>query len=207
VEATSRFSEAADGYDRARREGEVARAAQVRSAEAARLTASIKPSLLPSLPPSVLPSLAPPPRTVAAVPGPSTPPTATPAMPVASPTVAAAIPTPSAAPTALPTAAADAGVRRALSDYSRAFETRDLALFKSVMPGLTADQEKAVGAAFKAGQRVSLNVESVQLGADGRAIVRLTRQDTVAGQTMKPRQQTFRLAQRGAAWAIESIGQ
>ena len=37
--------------------------------------------------------------------------------------------------------------------------------------------------------------------------MRLTRQDTVAGQAMKPRQQTFRLVQRGGAWAIESIGQ
>lgn len=203
VEAARGFSEAADGYDRARREGEVARAAQARTAEAAKLTASIKPSLIPTLAPSLLPSLAPP----TVVPAPTAPASASPPLPSALPTVAAAIPSPSAAPTALPAAAADAGVRRALADYSRAFEARDLALFKSVMPGLTSDQEKAVGGAFKAGQRVALTVESVQLAADGRATVRLTRQDTVAGQAMKPRQQTFRLAQRGAAWVIESIGQ
>ena len=59
-------------------------------------------------------------------------------------------------------------MRKALSDYSRAFETRDLALFKSVMPGLTADQEKAVGAAFKAGQQVALTVESIQVADAGR---------------------------------------
>jgi hypothetical protein len=29
----------------------------------------------------------------------------------------------------------------------------------------------------------------------------------VNGQTQKPRQQTFRLVQRGGAWTIESIGQ
>jgi hypothetical protein len=48
-------------------------------------------------------------------------------------------------------------------------------------------------------------VESIQVAA-GRATVRLTRQDTVNGQAMTPRQQTFRLVQRGGAWTIESIG-
>jgi hypothetical protein len=99
-------------------------------------------------------------------------------------------------------------VRSTLADYARALTTRDLTLFRSVMPGLTAEQEKSLREAFKAvkSQQVALSVESIQL-ADGKATVRLTRQDTVNGATQKPRQQTFRLAQRGGAWAIESIGQ
>ncbi len=215
VEAAGRFSEAASGFDRARSDAEASRVAQARATETARLTAAIRPSALPSVltapatggpgPTAPAPDRTPLAPAASAVPSPgvaaTAPPFSLPALPSSS-----MVPSLPAAPSTVPAAAADAGVRRALLDYARAFETRDLVLFKSVMPGLTADQEKAVSGAFKAGQKVALTVESI-LVADGKATVRLTRQDTVGGQAMKPRQQTFRLVPRGAAWAIESIGQ
>jgi hypothetical protein len=106
------------------------------------------------------------------------------------------------------TGGAEAAVRRTLGDYARALETRDLDLFKAVMPGLTADQEKSLRESFKAvrSQQVSLTVESVKVTND-KAVVRVARQDTVDGKAQKARQQTFRLSQRGGAWAIDSIGQ
>jgi serine/threonine protein kinase len=215
VEATRRFTEAADAYGRARREAEAAKAAQARAAEVSRLQAMVRPSVAP--PPTAPPATSAPPTSAAprtlppstaapsgSPPGQANPPPPAPGVPAS----AATVPSVPVSPPAVAAVGAEAAVRRTLADYARALEKQDLTLFRSVMPGLTADQEKSLRDSFKAvkSHEVSLAVESIQL-AEGKATVRLSRQDTVNGQSQKPRQQTFRLAQRGSAWAIESIGQ
>jgi hypothetical protein len=206
VEATRGFSEAADSYERAQRDAEATRAAQARAAEAARLAAATRPTAVP--PPPATPGG----RAAERVGGvaPALPPSSLPpvtAAPVTAPPAAAAPPVlPSAAP-ALPGAGAERAVLRVLDDFERAQETGDLALYKSVVPGISSDQEKTLRESFKLikSRQVELSEVSIEW-ADGRATVTLTRQDTLNGKVQKPRQQTLRLAQHGGSWVIESMG-
>ena len=99
-------------------------------------------------------------------------------------------------------------MRRVIAEYGRAIGSQDLALFRSLKPDLSADEEKRLREAFKMikSQVVGISVESVAIDGD-RATVRVTRQDVVNGRPMKPAAQTFRLARSGASWQIQSIGQ
>ena len=99
-------------------------------------------------------------------------------------------------------------MRRVIAEYGRAIGSQDLALFRSLKPDLSADEEKRLREAFKMikSQVVGITVESVAIDGD-RATVRVTRQDVVNGRPMKPAAQTFRLARSGAGWQIQSIGQ
>ena len=58
---------------------------------------------------------------------------------------AAARPPPAAAPVR---ESDDAAIRRAIATYERAIESKDLALFRSVRPGLSADEERRLRASF-----------------------------------------------------------
>jgi hypothetical protein len=186
--AAQRYVESRNAFERAAREAEEARAA-------ARLTAqAATPSPSPFASPTSTPVPAP---TVAA--SPTSPPTAT---PLPAPTTSVA-PAPALRPDT-----ADAEVRRVISEYGRAIGSQDLALFRSLKPDLSADEEKRLREAFKTikSQVVGIAVESVQIDGD-RATVRVTRQDVVNGRAMKPAPQTFRLARAGGGWLIQSIGQ
>jgi hypothetical protein len=98
-------------------------------------------------------------------------------------------------------------VREVLADYGRALETRDLGLFKSVMPGLTREKERQVRESFRdmGRLRVSLVVQAVEI-MGARATARVSRRDTLDGKAQLPVLATFTLAQKGGVWAIESIG-
>ena len=194
--AAQKFQESQMAYERAQRESEEARAAAARRAAA---------------PPSVAPGAVP-----ASTPLPT--PTIAAALPTAAPTVApTAVPQPSPSvipvpPTAPPAVRAEGGadgaVRRVIAEYGRAIGSQDLALFRSLKPDLSADEEKRLREAFKAikSQVVGITVDSVEIDGD-RATVRVTRQDVVNGRPMKPAAQTFRLARSGSSWLIQSIGQ
>jgi serine/threonine-protein kinase len=200
AEATQKYLEANEGFGRARRAAEAVEAAARRAAtipssvpSAARILPSSVPSAVTSLTPTIAPSASAAPSAFSPPPSPSSP---------------AASPSASATTTAPSAAGAEASIRRALADYARAFETKDIALFKSVFPGLSADQEKGVREGFKnvKSQQVSLTVEAVDVRGPA-ATVRITRQDTVNGQLQKARQQTVRMTQHGAGWIIEGFGQ
>ena len=143
--------------------------------------------------------------------------------PTASPTFEVALPPPAVAtaPPPLPSSSAavpatprsagsEAEIQRVIAEYGRAMETRDLALYRALMPGLSSEDEKRLREAFKGykPQRVGITVDSVQLSPDGdRATVRATRQDVIDGRPTKAVSQTFQLVRVGAAWQIQSIGQ
>ena len=94
-----------------------------------------------------------------------------------------------------------------IADYGRAIEGKDIALFKAVKPNLTPDEEKRLQESFKAikSQQVGITIEAVQV--DGaQATVKVSRQDIINGNKVKPIQQVFRLAQQGGAWSIQAIG-
>ena len=193
AEATQKFLGAGDEYARARRAAEAAEIAAQRAAAS------------PSAPPSRAPLATP----TVAIASPSLPPSLPPSLvPQPSPSILASPLTPS--PTAPPLApgGAEPAIRRVIADYVRAVETKDIGLFKSAWPGLSADQEKSVRESFKVvkSQQVNLSVESIEVKGTT-ASVRISRHDMINGQQRQARQQTFRLAQRGGVWTIDSIGQ
>ncbi|HEY8231704.1 MAG TPA: serine/threonine-protein kinase [Vicinamibacteria bacterium] len=204
--AAQKFFAARNGFEAARR---AADAARVVAADAARVAAAPTPRPTAAAyatvpPPTTAPtSAAPAPPQPTYVPPPS-------AAPVPQPTIASnPVSTPSLpAPATSQPDAGDAAVRRVLADYERAIEGKDINLFRSLMPGLSADAEKRLREAFGAvkSQDVGIAVDSVLVEGD-RATVRVHRQDTISGRKQTATQQVFRLARSGGVWQIVSIGQ
>ena len=202
--AAQRYLESRNAFERAKRDADLARAVAAYPSPPARPPVGTTSAGVGSGPAAAAPTpLAAPFSTP--VPSPTVA-----AAPVAPPT-AAPLPSPSAPLPAPPGAAADgadAAVRRVIAEYGRAIGSQDLALFRSLKPDLSSDEEKRLREAFKAikSQQVGITVESVSIDGD-RATVRVMRQDIVNGRAMKPAPQTFRLARTGNSWSILSIGQ
>ena len=133
------------------------------------------------------PAAQPPPRTAAAAPPPTQP----------------------ASPPASPVESDDALVRGVIRTYERAIETKNVDLFRSVWPGLSAAEESRLRASFSQidSQQVDIVVEDLRI--DGRtATARLSRRDTIMSggrrQTASSRQ-TLRLERAAAGWIITAI--
>ncbi len=104
----------------------------------------------------------------------------------------------------------DTLIRRALDTYVRAIEGKDVALFRSVRPALSADEERRLRASFAQVEKqdIELKVESIAVSGDT-AEARVSRVDMVqaGGRAQTSRSaQTIRLARRGAAWVIVELG-
>ena len=104
----------------------------------------------------------------------------------------------------------EAAIRRAIATYERAIESEDLALFRSVRPGLSADEERRLRASFDqvTRQQIDIRIETITVTGDT-ATARLARQDTVdmGGRSQTSRStQTMRLSRRGADWIIVELG-
>jgi serine/threonine protein kinase len=132
------------------------------------------------------------------------PPTTQPA-----PRTAAAPPLPSTIPPTSPVESDDALVRGVVRTYERAIETKNIDLFRSVRPGLSAAEESRLRASFGQidAQQVDIVVEDLRI--EGRtATVRLSRRDTITSggrrQTASSRQ-TLRLEKAAAGWIITDI--
>jgi hypothetical protein len=130
-----------------------------------------------------------------------------PAPPPSAPAPRAAVPAPAAPPVAAESD--EAAIRRALATYAMAVEKKDIALFRSVRPGLSSAEEGRLRDSFKQieSQQVTLDVEDIRV--EGRvATVRLSRKDSlvVGGrrQTQASRQ-VLRLEKAGADWIISEF--
>lgn len=118
-------------------------------------------------------------------------------------------PAPRAAAPAAAVESDDAAIRRTLATYATAVEKKDVTLFRSVRPGLTAAEEARLRDSFRQieSQQVTLDIEDIRV--DGRtATVRLSRKDSlvVGGrkQTQNSRQ-VLRLEKTGAGWVISEF--
>ena len=133
------------------------------------------------------------------------PPTTQP--PVTAPPATAPPPTQPPVTSAPVTINEEPAVRRVIGDYKRALEGRDLALFKSVKPNTSADDEKKLRDSFGniRSWEVAIDIETVRIEGD-RAVVKVSRRDTVNGQRTQPQTQTFTLVKGGAGWTIRDIG-
>jgi len=191
--AAQRYMEGRDAFERVIREADEARAAAARPSPPSLPTAP--PMRAAANPPLVVPTLTPPPTLAPA-------PTAVPTAAVA----AQPIPTPAYVPppsTPTPARSSEAEVRRVIEEYGRAMQTRDIELYRTLKPDLSADDEKRLREAFKNSrtESVGLRVDSVEIEG-AQATVRATRQDVIDGRPTKAVTQTFRLVRVGPTWQI-----
>ncbi len=103
----------------------------------------------------------------------------------------------------------EAAIRRVMTTYARAIETKDLALFRSIKPNLSREEERRLQEGFKAvtSQRVEVSVASIDVHGDTASVV-LKRRDTIqAGgrQQTTQTQQTMRLSRAASGWVIVEI--
>jgi serine/threonine protein kinase len=103
----------------------------------------------------------------------------------------------------------DAAIRRLMTTYGTAIERKDLALFRSVKPNLSAEEERRLQEGFRAvtSQQVDITILSIQKRGDEATVV-LRRRDTIqAGgrQLTSSREQTLALTRTGRGWMIVDI--
>jgi len=103
----------------------------------------------------------------------------------------------------------DAAIRRVVATYARAIETKDLALFRTVKPNLSAGEQRRVEAGFRAVATQQVNVTILSIDHHGQeASVRLRRRDIIQvdgrAQTTES-QQTMILTRAGGGWVIRDI--
>jgi len=114
------------------------------------------------------------------------------------------------APPATPGEDDDTAIRRVVATYARAIEGKDLALFRSVKPNMSALEQRRIEEGFRAvaSQRVDVTILAIeQRGQE--ASVRLRRRDVIqAGgrQQTADSQQTMTLTKTGTSWVIREIG-
>ena len=210
AEAAQKYIESRDAFEAVKREAAAARAAEAareaeaaRQAQAARAAAAARPT--PTSPPLATAAPLPAPTT-ATVATPS--PLPAPATPL--PTAAAANAGPAATAASVPSATArdpqEAAVRRVIADFAHAFETQDIALYRSVMPDLSADNERKLKESFKDVRydRVAIDVEKIEVSGDEATAIVL-RQDTINGRPQQQRRRVYRLARSGSSWRIVSM--
>jgi hypothetical protein len=184
--AAQKFLESRDRFEQARR----AAVAQTQAQAQAQARAAAEPVA----PPVTRPAVAQPPPVVAEPP-PAPVATTLPPAPVTQP------PAPHAAP-----ANEEPAIRRVIADYERAIETRDLALFRTVKPNLSGQEERTLRATFAQVRSHQIEMTLGPIELDGtQARVRLSRQDTIDGKPYSF-QQTLTLAKDGGSWSIREIG-
>ena len=104
----------------------------------------------------------------------------------------------------------DTAIRRVVATYAHAIETKDVALFRSVKPNMSPQEQRRIEEGFRAvsSQKVTINILGIERrGQD--ALVRLRRRDAIeAGGRLQTSetQQTMTLTRSGAAWVIREIG-
>ena len=98
-------------------------------------------------------------------------------------------------------------MRRVIADYGRALQNKDLALFRSIKPNLSGQEEDKLRASFAniKDWRVNISINSVEIDGN-QATVRAARSDTVNGKPVSLRQ-TFVLTKGAHGWTIREIGQ
>src|SRR5262245_5690678 len=78
------------------------------------------------------------------------------------------------------TKAQEEGVKRLLTTYEHAIESKDLALFRSVKPNLSAEEERRLRKAFESTKThaVTITIEGMECQERG-CVVHLIRRDTL----------------------------
>jgi hypothetical protein len=185
-------------------------------------TASPAPQAAPPTPAPQTTNTTTTPARVEPAPAPTPPPVTAPPSapaPVAAPPTpapAAAAPTPAATPAPPPEVRReppaedeDAAIGRVIATYARAIENKDIALFRSLKPNLSREEQRRLEDGFRAVSKQSVNITINSIERKGQnAVVTLRRRDTIqAGgrRQVSESQQTLTLTRNGSAWTITEI--
>lgn len=98
-------------------------------------------------------------------------------------------------------------VRRVIASYEHAIESKDITLFRSVKPNLSADEERRLRKAFESTRthEVAITVETIDC-QEASCVARLTRRDTLDGSIVSSFPQSLQLGRGSDGWVIEQIG-
>jgi len=112
-------------------------------------------------------------------------------------------------PAVTPSPDDEAAIRRLVTTYARAIESKDLALFRSIKPNLSAEEQRRLEDGFRAvtSQQVALTIVSIDRRRDD-ATVALKRRDTIDVGGRKRTvgsDQTLQLARTPAGWVVVTI--
>ena len=104
---------------------------------------------------------------------------------------------------------AERQIRQTLATFAHAIEQKDITLYRSVRPSLSADDERRLEAGFAAveSQQVELQILSIDIVGD-RATVGVSRRDIIqigGGEQIADTMQTMTLRQVEDNWMIEEI--
>ena len=104
----------------------------------------------------------------------------------------------------------DSVIKRVVATWASAIENKSIAMYRSVKPSLSADEQRRLQAGFDAvsSQKVALSILAIEHRGQ-EAVVRLRRRDTIdAGgrQQTRDAQQTLTLVRSGSGWVISEIG-
>jgi len=101
----------------------------------------------------------------------------------------------------------ETAIRKVIADYARAIESKDVDLFKTVKPNLSADEEKRARTAFASIQSQVVKITFVSIDMkENQAVVKVTRRDTVNGSIPGAFPQTFTMSKGRTGWVIDEIG-
>jgi hypothetical protein len=105
------------------------------------------------------------------------------------------------------TRAQEEGVKRLLTTYEHAIESKDLALFRTVKPNLTGEEERRLRKAFDSTRThaVTITVEGLECH-ERTCVVKLSRRDTLDATIVSSFPQTLRLTQTSEGFVIDEIG-
>jgi hypothetical protein len=100
----------------------------------------------------------------------------------------------------------EAAVRKLLVEYAKAIENKDLALFRTVKPNLTKEEESRLQKAFASfrSQVVKITIQSIQVQVR-QATVKVLRRDTIDRSTIASFPQTLLLDRGTGGWTIREI--
>ena len=101
----------------------------------------------------------------------------------------------------------ETAIRKVIADYARAIENKDVELFKTVKPNLSADEEKRARTAFASIQSQVVKITFVSIDMkEHQAVVKVTRRDTINGSSPGAFPQTFTMSKGRTGWVIDEIG-
>jgi serine/threonine protein kinase len=100
----------------------------------------------------------------------------------------------------------DAAIRQVIASYGRAIESKDIRLFRSVKPNLSADEERRLQDGFRAvaSQRVSLTIITIDRKGDQATAVIRRRDEIEAGgrKQSTDARQVVTLSRQAGGWVI-----
>jgi hypothetical protein len=104
----------------------------------------------------------------------------------------------------------EAAIRSVIATYERAIETKNIDLFRSVFPSLSAADEQRLSDSFRQVDSQEVTIRVTDLKISGRtAVARLARTDAIlsAGRRQtQGSQQTLQLNKAASGWVISGIG-